>query len=66
MAKYEKVNRKRKAEKPVAVGSHQAVEAAIDATKVPASQPWDSATARLQSVPPWTHGNKKKRECNDK
>lgn len=48
-------------EQPVTAGSRQAVEAAIDASKLAEDQTWEQAAQKSRSVPPW-HGG----ECKTK
>jgi hypothetical protein len=43
---------------PVAIGSRQVVETAIDAAKASQTQTWESA-AKQSNVPPWTRGTDK-------
>ncbi len=41
------------------VGSRQAVEAAIDASKASQTQTWEAA-GKASCIPPWKQGDKKK------
>jgi|GEM_PF-6135458 hypothetical protein len=46
--------------RPRSVGSRQAVETAIDASKMAENQTWEQAAQRSINVPPWSSGQCKK------